>query len=40
MENSMQEDSCEDEGCGGKHQEGLLVAAEYKRVEEASRGQG
>ena len=23
----------------GRHQEGLLVAAEYKRVEETSRGQ-
>jgi len=27
-------------GVVGKHQEGLLVAAEYKRMEEASRGQG
>ena len=24
----------------GRHQEGLLVAMQYKRMEEASRGQG
>ena len=37
----MEEDPCEEHGRDGKkRQEGLLVAAEYKKMEVASTAQG
>jgi hypothetical protein len=38
MKNSMEEDLWEDTTAMGRQQEGLLTAAEYKRMEETSRG--
>jgi hypothetical protein len=39
MENSMEEDPWRDRD-GTQHQEGLLVAAEYKGMENTNRGWG